>query len=174
MKDYFWINDMHPRMVIHPYRTDLNGQDLSDYTDPEGKRVFVDFVDLVKRQGAGYMQYMWQWKDNKGRILPKLSYVKGFTPWGWIIGTGIYIDDVQAEIKAITRNLFEISLFILLIIALLLASIIRQSYHHASGSSSWQSRPCAIQKKNTAPLSNRRAKACSWPLKAPTCTPIRQ
>jgi PAS domain S-box-containing protein len=128
MKDYFWINDMHPRMVIHPYRTDLNGKDLSDYTDPEGKRVFVDFVDLVKRQGAGYMQYMWQWKDKEDRILPKLSYVKGFQPWGWIIGTGIYIDDVQAEIRELTRNLFEVSLFILLIIALLLASIIRQSY----------------------------------------------
>jgi signal transduction histidine kinase len=128
MKDYFWINDMHPRMVIHPYRTDLNGKDLSDYTDPEGKRVFVDFVDLVKRQGAGYMQYMWQWKDKEDRILPKLSYVKGFPPWGWIIGTGIYIGDVQAEISELTRNLVEISLFILVIIALLLASIIRQSY----------------------------------------------
>jgi PAS domain S-box-containing protein len=128
MKDYFWINDMHPRMVIHPYRTDLNGKDLSDYADPEGKRVFVEFVDLVKREGAGYVQYMWQWKDREDRILPKLSYVKGFAPWGWVIGTGIYIDDVQAEISQITRNLIEVSLFILLIIALLLTSIIRQSY----------------------------------------------
>ncbi len=128
MKDYFWINDMHPRMVIHPYRTDLNGKDLSDYTDPEGKRVFVEFVNLVKSQGAGYVNYMWQWMDDEGRIAPKISYVKGFTPWGWVIGTGIYIDDVKAEINAITRNLIEISLFILTVIALLLASIARQSY----------------------------------------------
>jgi len=128
MKDYFWINDMHPRMVIHPYRTDLNGQDLSGYADPDGKRVFVEFVELVKRQGAGYVQYMWQWKDNEERIVPKISYVKGFAPWGWIIGTGIYIDDVRSEITAITHNLIEISLFILLVIGLLLASIIRQSY----------------------------------------------
>ena len=128
MKDYFWINDMQPRMVIHPYRTDLNGKDLSNYTDPDGKRVFVEFVNLVKTQGAGYVNYMWQWMDDKGRIAPKISYVKGFTPWGWIIGTGIYIDDVKAEINAITRNLIEISLFILGAIALLLASIARQSY----------------------------------------------
>jgi PAS domain S-box-containing protein len=128
MKDYFWINDMHPRMVIHPYRTDLNGQDLSNYTDPDGKRVFVEFVNLVKAQGAGYFNYMWQWMDDQGRIAPKISYVKGFTPWGWVIGTGIYIDDVKAEINAITRNLIEISLFILVAIALLLASIARQSY----------------------------------------------
>lgn len=128
MKDYFWINDMHPRMVIHPYRTDLNGKDLTDYTDPEGKRVFVEFVNIVRQQGAGYVTYRWQWKDNQERILPKISYVKGFSPWGWIIGTGIYIDDVMAEIAAMKRNLIEISLFILFIIALLLASIIRQSY----------------------------------------------
>jgi PAS domain S-box-containing protein len=128
MKDYFWINDMQPRMVIHPYRTDLNGKDLSNYTDPDGKRVFVEFVNLVKTQGAGYVNYMWQWMDDKGRIAPKISYVKGFTPWGWIIGTGIYIDDVKAEINAITRNLIEISLFILGAIALLLTSIARQSY----------------------------------------------
>jgi PAS domain S-box-containing protein len=128
MKDYFWINDMHPRMVIHPYRTDLNGKDLSNYTDPDGKRVFVEFVNLVKAQGAGYVNYMWQWMDDKRRIAPKISYVKGFAPWGWVIGTGIYIDDVKAEISAITRNLIEISLFILAAIALLLASIARQSY----------------------------------------------
>jgi len=128
MKDYFWINDMHPRMVIHPYRTDLNGKDLTNYTDPEGKRVFVEFVNIVKKQGAGYVTYRWQWKDNQDRILPKISYVKGFSPWGWIIGTGIYIDDVRAEIATMKRNLIEISLFILFIIALLLASIIRQSY----------------------------------------------
>jgi PAS domain S-box-containing protein len=128
MKDYFWINDMQPRMVIHPYRTDLNGKDLSNYTDPDGKRVFVEFVNLVKTQGAGYVNYMWQWMDDKRRIAPKISYVKGFTPWGWIIGTGIYIDDVKAEINAITRNLIEISLFILGAIALLLTSIARQSY----------------------------------------------
>jgi len=128
MKDYFWINDMQPRMVIHPYRTDLNGKDLSNYTDPDGKRVFVEFVNLVKTQGAGYVNYMWQWMDDKRRIAPKISYVKGFAPWGWIIGTGIYIDDVKAEINAITRNLIEISLFILVAIALLLSSIARQSY----------------------------------------------
>ena len=128
MKDYFWINDMHPRMVIHPYRSDLNGKDLSTYTDPEGKRIFVEMVRLVKSEGDGYVEYMWQWKDEETRILPKISYVKGFTPWGWIIGTGIYVDDVKAEIAAITDDLIKITLFILLIIVLLLAFVANQSY----------------------------------------------
>ncbi|GAB6097895.1 hypothetical protein JCM14469_41490 [Desulfatiferula olefinivorans] len=128
MKDYFWINDMHPRMVIHPYRTDLNGKDLSDYTDPRGKHIFLDMVRIVEQSGDGYVEYMWQWKDETGRILPKISYVKGFAPWGWIIGTGIYVDDVKAEIRAITGDLIKITLIILLIITLMLAYIANQSY----------------------------------------------
>ena len=48
-KDYFWINDMHPHMVMHPYRTDLEGQDISAFADPNGKHLFVSFVDEVKK-----------------------------------------------------------------------------------------------------------------------------
>ncbi len=120
MKDYFWINDMHPRMVIHPYRSDLNGKDLSNYTDPNGKQVFIEFVNVVKKSGAGYIEYMWQWKDDQNRIVPKISYVKGFAPWGWIIGTGIYIEDVALEMASINRNVVLISLAIVAVIALLL------------------------------------------------------
>ena len=128
MKDYFWINDMHPRMVIHPYRTDLNGNDLTDYKDPDGKRVFVEFVDIVRRNGSGYLQYMWQWKDDETRIVPKVSYVKGFIPWGWVIGTGIYIEDIKAEIALITNSIIKISLVILFVMAILLTTIIQQNY----------------------------------------------
>ncbi|MFC1591487.1 cache domain-containing protein [Thermodesulfobacteriota bacterium] len=128
MKEYFWINDMHPRMVIHPYRSDLNGADVSGYTDPDGKRVFMEMVEVVRRQGYGYVDYKWQSRDNKFLIVPKLSYVKGFAPWGWIIGTGIYIDDVRAEIALISRNVMSFSLAILLIISLLMGSIISLSY----------------------------------------------
>ncbi len=128
LKDYFWINDMHPRMVIHPYRTDLNGADLSDYRDPNGKRVFVAFVDVVRRQGAGYVDYLWQDRDNPNHIVPKISYVKGFEPWGWIIGTGIYIDDVAAEIDRLIRSVMHISGIILLMVFSLMAVMVRQSY----------------------------------------------
>ncbi len=128
MKDYFWINDMHPRMVIHPYRSDLNGKDVSDYVDPDGRHLFVEMVNVVKEQGSGYVGYKWQSRDNKYHVVPKISYVKGFAPWGWIIGTGIYIEDVKAEIASITRNVIIFSVIILLIITLLLGSLISQSY----------------------------------------------
>ncbi len=127
MKDYFWITDMHPNMVMHPYRPDLNGKDLSNFCDPLGKRLFLEFVNTVKESESGYVDYMWQWKDDSLHIVPKLSYVKVFKPWGWIVGTGIYVEDVRKEISALTRNLIVISVCITILIALLLFFISRQS-----------------------------------------------
>ncbi|MBE9582668.1 MAG: cache domain-containing protein [Proteobacteria bacterium] len=127
MKDYFWINDMHPSMIMHPYRPDLDGKDLTDLSDPNGKRLFVAFVNAVRDTGAGYVDYMWQWKDDPDRVVPKLSYVKEFEPWGWIIGTGIYLEDVQIEIASITRKLTLVSFAILAIIAILSIYIVWRS-----------------------------------------------
>ncbi len=126
-KDYFWINDMHPHLVMHPYRPDLEGKDISGFSDPNGKKLFVEFVTTVKAGGAGYVDYQWQWKDDPRRIVPKISYVKGFDPWGWIIGTGIYVEDVRAEIAAITRRLTAVCLAILLLIIGLSSYVIWQS-----------------------------------------------
>lgn len=126
-KDYFWLTDMQPVMIIHPYRPELNNTDLSDYSDPAGKRLFVEFVKVVRADGQGYVDYMWQWKDDPTRIVPKLSFVKGFEPWGWIIGTGIYIEDVKEEIDNLTRHLMSISLAILLVLALILFYVSQQS-----------------------------------------------
>ncbi len=127
-KDYFWITDSHPNMIAHPYRPELNGKDLSDYSDPEGKKLFVEFVKAVQSNGNGFVNYMWQWKDDSTRIVPKLSYVKGFESWDWIIGTGIYIEDVKEEISNFTSNLFYISMSILAVLALLLLVISQQSH----------------------------------------------
>jgi len=126
-KDYFWINDLEPKMIMHPYRPDMEGQSLLEYQDTNGKKIFVAFVDIVKRQGQGYVDYTWQWKDDPKRNVPKLSYVKEFEPWGWIIGTGIYIEDVKEEIAELTSRLIYISLSITVIILLLLVFIIQQS-----------------------------------------------
>lgn len=126
-KDYFWITDMHPVMIIHPYRSDLNGKDLTNFVDPNGKRLFVEFVNTVKEAEHGYVDYMWQWKDDSLHIVPKLSYVKIFKPWGWVIGTGIYIEDVRKEIYALTNRLLWISGGISILIALLLLIISQQS-----------------------------------------------
>ena len=125
-KDYFWIMDDQPRMIMHPYRPELNGKDLSNYADPAGKKLFVEFAALVRAQGDGYTDYLWQWKDDENRVAPKLSYVKGFKPWGWIIGTGIYLEDVRTQIAQVTRHVLTISVCISLIIGCLLIYIAKQ------------------------------------------------
>ncbi len=95
--EYFWINDMQPRMVMHPINPALENKDLSTNKDATGKRLFVAFVDTVKAQGAGYVPYLWA-KPGSEKPVPKVSYVKGFEPWGWIIGSGVYVDTVQTAI----------------------------------------------------------------------------
>jgi signal transduction histidine kinase len=74
-KDYFWINDMHPRLVMHPYRPDLEGLDISDYADPTGKRIFVAFVDTVRESGAGSSPS----STPCGRAAPVTSITSGST-----------------------------------------------------------------------------------------------
>ena len=126
-KDYFWITDTHPRMVMHPYRSDLEGADLSDFTDPEGVRPFVQFVAAVEHTPSGYVRYVWQWQDDPERLEAKESYVRRFEPWDWIIGTGLYEDDVQQEIRAITGRMVDASFVVTLLATVLLLSIAYQS-----------------------------------------------
>jgi len=95
--DYFWINDLGPRMIMHPAKPELNGQDLGAIKDPNGKLLFVEFANVVRTSGSGFVDYQWP-KPGKDAPQPKLSYVTGFAPWGWVIGTGVYIDDLQAQL----------------------------------------------------------------------------
>jgi methyl-accepting chemotaxis protein len=98
-KDYFWINDMHPRMLIHPYKPELNGQDLSDIKDPNGKKLFMEFVKVCREKGQGFVNYLWP-KYGADKPQPKLSFVKLFKEWGWVIGTGAYTDDIEVAVRA--------------------------------------------------------------------------
>ena len=109
-----------------PYRPDLEGLDTSDLTDPSGKHLFVAFADKVRSEGAGYVDYQWQWQDDPNRVVEKISYVKGFSPWGWVIGSGVYVEDVRGQISAITRHISMICLGITAVMVLLSFYIVWQ------------------------------------------------
>jgi len=126
-KDYFWITDLTPSMIMHPYVHELTGKSLHDFSDPDGKRLFIEAVEIAKSSGEGFISYKWQLKDDSSHIVPKLSFVKKYEPWNWIIGTGIYLDDVQEEISSFTRKLILILLGITLIISLIIIFITIQS-----------------------------------------------
>jgi len=113
--NYFWINDLEPKMIMHPnyapeekpewYETD----GLVNYTDPTGKRLFVAFVEVAEEKGQGYVDYQWTKPgSDSDKPVPKVSYVKLLPEWDWIIGTGVYADDVQTEMAAVRRTMLGI------------------------------------------------------------------
>lgn len=94
--EYFWINDYQPRMVMHPIKPELMDKDLSTIKDAAGKHVYLEFNKVAKRDGAGFVDYQWT-KPGQNSPAPKISYVKGYNPWGWVIGTGLYLEDVETK-----------------------------------------------------------------------------
>ena len=96
--EYFWINDMQPRMVMHPIKPDLDGKDLAGFKDPNGFALFNAFVATVREHGQGFVAYQWP-KPGSDKPVDKISYVKGFEPWGWVVGSGIYIGDLREALQ---------------------------------------------------------------------------
>ncbi len=93
-KEYFWINDMNSVMIMHAAKPKLEGKNLATLKDVNGVAIFPEFIRTVKADGAGFVGYMWP-KAGSEVPVDKLSYVKGYAPWGWIVGTGVYMDDLQ-------------------------------------------------------------------------------
>ena len=122
--DYFWINDLTPVMVMHPTNPKLEGQNLSAIRDPDGFAVFNEMVAIAKSKGAGMVDYRWP-KPGASEPVAKTSYVKLFEPWGWVLGSGVYVDDVQSEFRAQLIKASVIGLVIALIMALLVILIAR-------------------------------------------------
>ncbi|MGV8891815.1 MAG: methyl-accepting chemotaxis protein [Burkholderiaceae bacterium] len=123
--EYFFITDMQPRALMHPIDPALDGKDMSDIQDPTGKHLFVEFVNTVKAGGAGFVPYMWP-KPGSDQPVQKVSYVKGFSPWGWLIGSGVYVDTVEATILSRLID-FSIGALILAAILFVIGQVISRS-----------------------------------------------
>ena len=113
-QEYIWVNDLHPRMVMHPMKPELDGKDLSSDADPNGKRLFVEFVSTVRRSGAGYVDYLWP-KPGESVPVRKVSYVKLFPPWGWVVGSGLYLDDLDAAARREGTRVFLVAALLLVL-----------------------------------------------------------
>jgi methyl-accepting chemotaxis protein len=115
--NYFWINDLEPNMIMHPMKPELNGKSLANNKDPNGKLMFVEMANIAKREGNGFVDYMWS-KPGYSEPVQKMSYVKLNKSWGWIVGTGIYINDVEEDLAELESGMY-LFLFIAIAIALL-------------------------------------------------------
>ena len=122
-EEYFWINDMTPTMVMHPIKPELDGTDLSENEDPEGTRLFVEFVEVVEADGSGFVSYLWP-KPGEEAPQPKVSYVTGYEPWGWVVGSGLYVADLDGAFRAelATLLLWSVPVVLLIVVLSLLVS----------------------------------------------------
>ncbi len=93
--NYFFVFDYTPVVLIHDIKPDLVGKNLIDAKDGAGKFHYREFARVAKEDGQGFVDYTYK-VPNGDATRPKLSFVKAFKPWGWIVATGIYIDDVNA------------------------------------------------------------------------------
>ncbi|NNF48127.1 MAG: PAS domain S-box protein, partial [Desulfofustis sp.] len=126
-RDYFWISDMQPRLIMHPYSKDLVGGDLSDYEGIGGKKNFMEFIEAASQSDSGYVEYVWHRKYGEEREVPKLAYVKKFEPWGWVVGTGVFLDDVEEKNHAITSRLSRVIYLTVSCISVLLLFVVVRS-----------------------------------------------
>lgn len=122
--DYFWVNDLQPVMLMHPMNPSLDGKNLANYSDPDGKHIFIEFARIAREQGAGFYNYRWP-MPGAAQPVDKISYVQLFEPWNWVIGTGVYIDDIQAEFKEIAIKTSSILFGVAVFMAILIIGIIR-------------------------------------------------
>ncbi len=127
-KEYFWVHDTSNNMVMHPIKPALMNTNVAGVKDPNGKALFVEMTNLVRSKGQGLVDYYWP-KPGSEDPVPKLSFVKKAKHWNWIIGSGVYIDDIESEFSTsviakliILSGILAFSLFIVLRIV---ASIVR-------------------------------------------------
>ncbi|OGU11265.1 MAG: hypothetical protein A2075_13455 [Geobacteraceae bacterium GWC2_58_44] len=135
--EYFWINDLDTKILMHPIRPELNGKIQTENKDPNGKRLFVEFVNVCKEKGEGVVDYMWA-KPGSTKPAPKISYVKLMKEWGWVVGSGIYVDDVKTQMSKMRWQIIGGTLALALVIfafAWVVARRIKQALDQAIGAS---------------------------------------
>jgi len=123
--NYFWVNDFTPTMIMHPIKPSLNGKNVAGVKDTDGKNLFIDMVNITKAKGQGFVDYKWA-KPGFDDPVDKIGFVKGFTPWQWIIGTGTYLDDINATF-AKQRNMVILDSIVIALIIVGLSYVIGNS-----------------------------------------------
>ena len=122
---YFWINDYDATVVMHPLKPKITGKNMRNSRDGDGKQHWLEFINTVKADGEGFVEYTFLLKS-KNIVAPKIAYIKGFKPWNWIVGTGIYVNDVDEIFNNQLKTQFiEISIF--LVVILLINQLISNS-----------------------------------------------
>ena len=120
--NYFWIQDETPAMVMHPMKPALDGKDLRTFKDGNGKAFFIEMAQKVIAKGEGFVDYVWPLPGEEAPT-DKISYVKAFKPWGWTVGSGIYLTNLEEE-YAHLRNVIVVFCVVSVVLVILLIYVI--------------------------------------------------
>ncbi len=101
-ENYFWVTDLKGTMVMHPTRFELFAQDVSEYEDKNGKKLFKEALAMAKDSGSGFLTYFWP-PDYGEEPRPVLAYVEYFDPWYLVVGTGVFLDPADPGLPARVR-----------------------------------------------------------------------
>ena len=130
---YLLVIDSTPRMVMHPIKPGMDGKDLSDVVDADGRHHYKTFAAAARSPQGGFVDYVFPHPDSQpAKAVDKLGYVIRYTPWDWIISTGAYIDDIEGALK---QSLY-LSGGMFVVLAALLALIVvytNRSIEHTIG-----------------------------------------
>ena len=102
---YFFVYDMDGRSLMHSRQHELEGQNLWELRDSQGRATIQDLVGQV-RKGGGYVEYEWR-KPSSAQMAPKLGYITSLPRWNWMLGTGLYLDDVEAAVQSLQHQVSE-------------------------------------------------------------------
>ncbi len=122
--EYFWINDLKPVMIMHAVKPALDGKDLSGIKDPNGVFLFTEMAKVCREKGQGFVNYFWP-KPGSDAPEPKISYVKLYKPWGWVLGSGIYVDDVDAQMNSMRIKVLIPTILLLAVIFAIVIAVVR-------------------------------------------------
>ena len=120
--EYFWVNDLDGIMLMHPIKPELDGTNVLGIQDPDGKYLFQEMLDVAKVNGEGNVHYQWP-KPGSEAPQPKISFVKVFEPWGWVVGSGVYVDDLKAIEQGLFRDVM-IALAVIVVFSIVIMAFI--------------------------------------------------
>ncbi|MFH0730327.1 MAG: cache domain-containing protein [Pseudomonadota bacterium] len=101
---YIFIDDWRGVVLVHGAQPDLVGKNIWDHQDSKGVKVVQDLIAAAKTGEGDYVFYSWR-KPDTGEERPKVSFARGVSDWQWMVGTGVYIDDVETDIAILQRSL---------------------------------------------------------------------
>jgi methyl-accepting chemotaxis protein len=122
--DYVFVNSYDYKTVMHPLRPEMVGIDQSQVHDVNGVYMTREMSDVARRDGAGVVAYVWS-RTKEAPPSPKLSYVRDFKPWSWVVGSGVYIDDIDQAFQAKVIEALLIALAVVALAILIAAGLAR-------------------------------------------------